>query len=88
MMLPCYVATMWLIWFSVSFGQPSFSSSVLSISPILAEAHKSVRQETTEYKASTLPQSMYQTAVHSRERLEVAPVERVEQPEFSKEEGR
>ena len=31
---------------------------------------------------------MYQTAVHQGERLEFAPVERVEQPEFSKEEGR
>ena len=31
---------------------------------------------------------MYQTAVHRGERLEFAPVERVEQPEFSKEEGR
>ena len=29
---------------------------------------------------------MYQTAVHRGERLEFAPVERVEQPEFSKEE--
>ena len=31
---------------------------------------------------------MYQTAVHRGEQLEFAPVERVEQPEFSKEEGR
>ena len=31
---------------------------------------------------------MYQTAVHRGERLEFAPVEKVEQPEFSKEEGR
>ena len=30
---------------------------------------------------------LYQTAVHRGERLEFAPVERVEQPEFSKEEG-
>ena len=34
------------------------------------------------------PLNMYQTAVHRGERLEFAPVERVEQPEFSKEEGR
>ena len=46
-----------------------------------------VRQETTKYKAGTLPLNMYQTAVHRGERLEFAPVERVEQPEFSKEEG-
>ena len=32
------------------------------------------------------PLNMYQTAVHRGERLESAPVERVEQPEFSKEE--
>ena len=44
-----------------------------------------VRQETTKYKAGTLPLNMYQTAVH---RGEFAPVEGVEQPEFSKEEGR
>ena len=31
---------------------------------------------------------MYQTAVHRGEPLEFAPVERVGQPEFSKEEGR
>jgi len=31
---------------------------------------------------------MYQTAVHRGEWLEFAPVEKVEQPEFSKEEGR
>ena len=31
---------------------------------------------------------MYQTTVHWGERLEFAPVERVEGPEFSKEEGR
>ena len=47
-----------------------------------------VRQETTKHKAGTLPLNMYQTAVHRGERLEFAPVERVEQPEFSKEEGR
>ena len=34
------VATTWLVWFSVIFGQPSFSSSVLSISTIMAEAHQ------------------------------------------------
>ena len=31
---------------------------------------------------------MYQTAVHRGERLEFAPVEKVEQPEFSKDKGR
>ena len=31
---------------------------------------------------------MYQTAVHGGEWLEFAPVERVEQPEFSQQEGR
>ena len=36
---------------------------------------------------STLPLTMYQTAVHRGERLEFAPVKRVE-PEFSEEEGR
>ena len=42
-----------------------------------------VRQETTKYKAGTLPLNMYQTAVHQRERLEIAPVDqREEQPEF------
>ena len=44
--------------------------------------------QTTKYKAGTLPLKMYQTAVHRGERLEFAPVGRVEQPEFSKEEGR
>ena len=33
------VATTWLVWFSVTFGQSSFSSSVSSISTIMAEAH-------------------------------------------------
>ena len=46
---------------------------------------RTVLQETTKYKAGTLPLNMYQTAVH---RGEFAPVEGVEQPEFSKEEGR
>ena len=65
----------------------------------MAEAHqrdvrddqdrqRTVRQETTKYKAGTLPLNMYQTAVHRGERLGFAPVERVQQPEFSKEEGR
>lgn len=49
---------------------------------------RTIRQETTKYKAGTLPLNMHQTAVHRGERLEFAPVERVEQPEFSKEEGR
>ena len=44
---------------------------------------RTVRQETTKYKAGTLPLNMYQTAVHRGERLECAPVE----PEFSNEEG-
>ena len=48
---------------------------------------RTVRQETTKYKAGTLPLNMYQTAIHRGERLEFAPVERVEQPEFSTEEG-
>ena len=34
------VVTTWLVWFSETFGQPSFSSSVLSISTIMAEAHQ------------------------------------------------
>ena len=34
------VATTWLVWFSVTFGQPSFSSFVSSISTIMAEAHQ------------------------------------------------
>ena len=46
---------------------------------------RTVRQE-TKYKAGTLPLNMYQTAVHRGERLEFAPVEKVEQPEFSREE--
>ena len=46
-----------------------------------------IRQETTKYKAGTLPLNMYQTAIHRGEWLEFAPVERVE-PEFLKEEGR
>ena len=49
----------------------------------MAEAH----QEVTKYKAGTLPLNMYQTAVHLGER-KFPPVERVEQPEVSKEEGR
>ena len=32
------VATTWLVWSSVTFGQPSFSSSVSSISTIMTEA--------------------------------------------------
>lgn len=44
---------------------------------------RTVRQETTKYKAGTLPLNMYQTAVHRGEQLEFAPVE----PEFSNEEG-
>ena len=34
------VATTWLVSFSVTFGQPSFSSSVSSISTIMAEARQ------------------------------------------------
>ena len=48
---------------------------------------RTVRQETTMYKAGTLPLNMYQIAVPRGDRLEFAPVETVEQPEFSKEEG-
>ena len=65
----------------------------------MAEAHqrdvrddqdrqRTVRQETTKSKAGTLPLNMSQTAVHREERLEFAPVQRVQQAEFSKEEGR
>ena len=36
---------------------------------------RTVRQETTKYKAGTLPLSMYQTAVQRGERLEFVPVE-------------
>ena len=50
---------------------------------------RNVGQETTKYKAGTLPlNNLYQTAVHRGDRLEFALVERVEQPEFSKVEGR
>ena len=48
---------------------------------------RTVRQETTKYKAGTLPLNRHQTAVHRGERLEFAQVERVE-PEFSNEERR
>ena len=93
------VAVTWLVWFSVTFGQPSFSSFVSSISTTMAEAHqrdvrddqdrqRTVRQETTKSKPGTLLLNMYQTAVHRGERLEFAPAEIVQQPEFSKEEGR
>ena len=34
------VTTTWLVWFSVTFSQPSFSSSVSSISTIMVEAHQ------------------------------------------------
>ena len=34
------VVTTWLVWFAVTFGQPLFSSSVSSISTIMAEAHQ------------------------------------------------
>ena len=50
-------------------------------------SQRTVRQETSKYKAGTLLLNMYQTAVHRGERLEFAPVER-EEPEFSKEQGR
>ena len=52
------------------------------------DKQRTVRQETTRYKAFTLRVNMYQTAVHRREGLEFAPVERVEEPEFSKEVGK
>ena len=51
----------------------------------MAEAHQ-VRQARS-YQVGTLPLNMYQTAVHRGER-KFLPVERVEQPEVSKEEGR
>ena len=84
---PCYAATTWLVWFSVTSGRPSFSSS-LSISTIMAETHQ-VRQDKKppSTKAGTLPLNMYQTAVHPGER-KFAGVERVQQPEVSKEEER
>ena len=44
---------------------------------------RTVRQETTKYKAGTLPLNMYQTATHQRERLEFE-----EQPGLSEDEGR
>ena len=34
------VATTWLVWLSVTFGQPSFSSSVSSVLTIKAQAHQ------------------------------------------------
>ena len=49
---------------------------------------RTVRQETIKYMAGTLPLNIYHTTVYRGEQLEFAPVERVEQPEFSKEEGR
>ena len=84
---PCYAATTWLVWFSVTFGQSSFSSSVSSISTIMAEAHQVRQTRNHQVKDGTLLLNMYQTAVHRGER-KFAPVERVEQPEVSKEEGR
>ena len=83
----CYAATMWLVWFSVTFGQPSFFSS-LSISTIMAEAHQ-VRQDKKppSTKAGTLPLNKYQTAVHPGER-KFAGFERVQLPKVSKEEER
>ena len=44
---------------------------------------RTVRQETTKYKAGTLPLNMYQTATHQGERLEFE-----EQPGLSEDEGR
>ena len=73
---------------------PVMSSADQDLMRNLANKHgkcvrqRTVRQETTKYKAGTLLLNMYQTAVHRGERLEFARVERVEQPEFSKEEGR
>ena len=72
---------------------PVISSADQDLMRKLANTHgkcvrqRTVRQETTKYKAGTLPLNMYQTAFHWGERLEFAPVERVE-PEFSNEEGR
>ena len=39
------------------------------------------------FAGDLFPLNMYQTAVHRGQRLEFAPIKRVEQPEFSKEEG-
>ena len=72
---PCYAATTWLVWFLVTFGQPSFSSSVSSILTIMAEADQVRRTRN------------HQGWYSSSER-KFAPVERVEQLEVSKEEGR
>ena len=83
---PCYAATTWLVWFSVTFGQPSFSSSVSSISTIMGEAHH-VRQTRNRQGWYSSSEHVYETAVHREER-KFAPVERVEQPEVSKKEGR
>ena len=84
---PCYAATTWLVWFSVTFGQPSCSSSVSSISTMMAEAHQVRQTRNHQVRAGTLLLNMYQTAVHRGER-KFAPVERAEQPELSKKEGR
>ena len=44
------VATTWLVWFSVTFGQPSFSASVSSISTIMAKAHQCNVQDDQDRK--------------------------------------
>ena len=53
---------------------------------------RTVRQETTKYRAGTLPLNMYQTAVQRGERLEFVPVENEHNEEqlesVSREEGR
>ena len=53
---------------------------------------RTVRQETTKYKAGTLPLNMYQTAVQRGERLEFVPVKNEDNEEqlesVSREEGR
>ena len=54
----------------------------------MAEAHQVRQARNHQVKAGTLPLNMYQTAAHRAELLEFVLVERVEQPEFVKEEGK
>ena len=78
--------------------QPFMSSADQDLMRNWANSHgkcvrqRTVRQETTKYKAGTLPLNMYQTAVQRGERLEFAPVENKDNEEplesVSREEGR
>ena len=93
------VVTTWST-FLVTFGQPSFSFSTImakahqvhqldvqddqNVTVLIRKRKVTKNYWFTRNKAGTLPLNMYQTAVHREERLEFAPVERVEQPEFSK----